>query len=311
VERAELERRLLAEGCRDPLTVWQQTRILLDGHNRYELCLQHGLPFSVTEVSLPSREAALAWVAARQQGRRNLTREGHSYVRGQRYLRERRPRGGTGANQHGPAQTGQNGPSAPGVLDRLAAELRVSARTLKRDARFARDVDAITAHCGAEVRGWLLTRDARLTQKDVERIALLGPSDQRRVLEQVRREGRVTWPEEGKGQMTVPTETGELIRILMLRLGAERAEEVGRGLIALARSQQADAAGPEKRSRRRGRGRQEEGTPGERLTTGAGREESGDEGRRVNARPATPNLCRSDDQREADVAQGLAKGELA
>jgi hypothetical protein len=255
-ERAELERQLLAEGCRDPLTIWQETGILLDGHNRYEFCLKHGLPYTITEVSLPSREAALAWVAARQQGRRNLTREGQSYVRGQRYLLERRPRGGTGANQHRPEQTRQNGGSAPGVLARLAAELRVSARTLERGAHFAQEVDAITANCGDEVRGWILTRDARLTQRDVTRLALLAPADQRQVIEQVRRDGRITWPEEGdERRMTVPTETAALIRVLMLRLGAERAQEVGHGLIALARSQQADAAEPEKRSRPGGHGR--------------------------------------------------------
>jgi ParB-like chromosome segregation protein Spo0J len=46
--RAQLEASLREEGCRDPLVVWPQPAgapILLDGHNRYEICQQYGLAF--------------------------------------------------------------------------------------------------------------------------------------------------------------------------------------------------------------------------------------------------------------------------
>ncbi len=232
-ERAALERQLLAEGCRDALTVWAERHVLLDGHTRLGLCRRHGLPYRTTEISLPSREAAIAWVLARQGGRRNLTPEGRSYVRGRRYLRERRPPGGTGANQHGKAQGDQNGLSAQGVLARLAGEYQVSAMTLKRDARFASDVDAIAANCGEEVKGWVLTRDARLTRRDVARLALLGPADQREVIDQVLRDGRVVWPSEtgdGPRRLTVPAEAEALAQVLVRRLGRERAAAVFRAL---------------------------------------------------------------------------------
>lgn len=35
-EREQLEANIAAHGCRDPLTVWNG--VLLDGHNRYEIC---------------------------------------------------------------------------------------------------------------------------------------------------------------------------------------------------------------------------------------------------------------------------------
>lgn len=47
-EYLQLEENLLADGCRDPLVVWRGT--LVDGHNRYEICMRHRIPFSVTEV---------------------------------------------------------------------------------------------------------------------------------------------------------------------------------------------------------------------------------------------------------------------
>lgn len=70
-EREQLEVNIVASGCRDPLTLWNG--ILLDGHNRYEICTRLGLPFAVISIDLPNREAAGDWIDANQLGRRNLT----------------------------------------------------------------------------------------------------------------------------------------------------------------------------------------------------------------------------------------------
>lgn len=73
-ERAQLEANLLADGCRDPLVVWGPHGILLDGHNRLEICRQHSLDFDIREIFLSDRDAAKAWIIRNQFGRRNLTR---------------------------------------------------------------------------------------------------------------------------------------------------------------------------------------------------------------------------------------------
>ena len=90
-ELAQLEANLLAEGCRDPLIVWrwQGEEILLDGHNRHDLCQRHGLPYRTQELSLPDLDAAKAWMIANQLGRRNLTPEQMSYYRGEQYNLEK------------------------------------------------------------------------------------------------------------------------------------------------------------------------------------------------------------------------------
>ena len=38
--------------------------ILLDGHNRLELSLKHGLEYTRVELAFPDRAAAKAWIAA-------------------------------------------------------------------------------------------------------------------------------------------------------------------------------------------------------------------------------------------------------
>jgi DNA-binding transcriptional regulator/RsmH inhibitor MraZ len=49
-EYAGLEESILAEGCRDALILWDG--ILIDGHNRYEICTRHNIPFETTEMFL-------------------------------------------------------------------------------------------------------------------------------------------------------------------------------------------------------------------------------------------------------------------
>jgi N6-adenosine-specific RNA methylase IME4 len=71
VEREQLEANLVANGCRDPLVVWRG--ILIDGHNRHEICGRRGIPFHTVEVALESREHVLLWIEENQLGRRNLT----------------------------------------------------------------------------------------------------------------------------------------------------------------------------------------------------------------------------------------------
>lgn len=69
-ERAQLEANILADGCRDPLVVWHS--LLLDGHNRYEICQQHGLQYRTVDQLCADRDDAKIWIIRNQFGRRNL-----------------------------------------------------------------------------------------------------------------------------------------------------------------------------------------------------------------------------------------------
>ncbi len=72
-ERQQLEDNLKVGGCRDPLVVWQQEGVLLDGHNRLKICKENDLDYQICKVSLPDRLAAKIWIRENQAGRRNLT----------------------------------------------------------------------------------------------------------------------------------------------------------------------------------------------------------------------------------------------
>src|SRR5438876_868973 len=86
-ERAGLEADLVRAGvCYCALFVWAGHGIILDGHNRFEICTQHGIPYDVIEIDLPDRAAARAWISRHQRDRRNLTPDGLSHMRGIAYL---------------------------------------------------------------------------------------------------------------------------------------------------------------------------------------------------------------------------------
>lgn len=70
-ERELLATSLKAEGCRDVLVVWNG--LLLDGHNRHEICTSEGIPFSTVDLVLKDRDAATTWIITNQLARRNLT----------------------------------------------------------------------------------------------------------------------------------------------------------------------------------------------------------------------------------------------
>ena len=71
-ENEALERSILAEGCRDSLVVWGD--LLIDGHNRYGICQQHGLPFqTVQNTRFQSMEDVHLWMIDQHLGRRSVS----------------------------------------------------------------------------------------------------------------------------------------------------------------------------------------------------------------------------------------------
>ena len=75
-ERSQLEANLIESGgARDALAVWKSSSgaLLLDGHNRYEICTRLGLWFEVREVECKDRSHAVEWLIRNQFGRRNLS----------------------------------------------------------------------------------------------------------------------------------------------------------------------------------------------------------------------------------------------
>jgi len=135
-ERQQLEQNIIDHGgARDPLIVWQEKNILVDGHNRYEICTRLNLPYDVKPVSFDSRENVCDWIDANQLGRRNLSPDAFRLLLGRRYNRMKKAQGGRTDREFGAGKL-----STPKTADTLAAEHGVDEKTVRRAGRFAEEV---------------------------------------------------------------------------------------------------------------------------------------------------------------------------
>lgn len=130
-ERKELEASIVEHGgARDPLIVWDRGEmmppILLDGHNRVEICGRLGLPYTVKGIRFDSKQQAIAWMERNQLGRRNLSRESFAIILGRLHNQTKLKKGGQTKENKGKGKT----------RERLAKEYGVDARTVEKAGKF-------------------------------------------------------------------------------------------------------------------------------------------------------------------------------
>lgn len=130
-ELALLEASIVREGCRDPLVVWDG--VLLDGHNRLDICIRHGIPFQTVAMAFKDRSEAMDWMDANQLGRRNLTPDQRSLLRGRSYNRTKKTPAQAGA-MRGQAVDKM---SQARTSEEIAAKHGVTERTIRRDGKRA------------------------------------------------------------------------------------------------------------------------------------------------------------------------------
>lgn len=135
-EQQRLEASLLVEGCRDALLVWRG--ILVDGHNRHEICMRLGIPFRMQELSLldDTREGAMAWAIDNQLARRNLHPDDASLLRGRAYRLI--------ANAKGrPEKMGKTYPFTGRTSEQVATRYGVSEKTVRNDSDYFEAVEKL------------------------------------------------------------------------------------------------------------------------------------------------------------------------
>lgn len=71
-EYRELEASLLKDGFKgSPIIVWGD--VIIDGHNRYEICKKHDIPYEIKALDFDNKEEVIQWMVRAQLGRRNLS----------------------------------------------------------------------------------------------------------------------------------------------------------------------------------------------------------------------------------------------
>ena len=139
----QLEQNLLTHGCQDALILWETTSselqhddldttvyVLVDGHNRYAICQKNKIEFKINLKIFESFEKVKEFMIDLQLGRRNITPEEESYLRGLKYNNQKTNRGSV-------LQVQQSEEKPVNIAEKLAIEQNVSVRTIKNDGKFA------------------------------------------------------------------------------------------------------------------------------------------------------------------------------
>jgi len=135
-EREQLESNLLtSRKCRDAIILWDG--VIIDGHNRFELCMKHGIEFKIEEMPFSSREEARLWIIENQLGRRNLTDAARIELAliKEEMLKERAKQNlsSVGGDRKSPYPKSSKLPDEPiYVLDAIAEAAKVGRGTLHR-----------------------------------------------------------------------------------------------------------------------------------------------------------------------------------
>ncbi|UVA81722.1 hypothetical protein [Pandoraea commovens] len=147
-EYAALEQSLLAEGCRDALVLWGD--VLVDGHNRYEICRKHDIEFrTVQNSTFQSMDDVHLWMIDNHLGRRSVS----DYQRGVLALRKKT------------ILEGRDTPDAPAAASEPTAPAGGDASAPEADG----SKSSIPAHTMALTRA-ALARAARLSSNTLGQI---------------------------------------------------------------------------------------------------------------------------------------------
>lgn len=70
-EYTGLEQSIITEGCRESIITWNN--IIIDGHNRYEICTKNNIDFKTSEKNFTDKNEAKIWIIRNQFNRRNIS----------------------------------------------------------------------------------------------------------------------------------------------------------------------------------------------------------------------------------------------
>lgn len=169
----QLEQNLITHGCQDALILWETTStelqqddldrtlyVLVDGHNRYAICQKNKIEFKINLKIFESIEKVKEFMIDLQLGRRNITPEEESYLRGLKY--------NTQKGSRGVALQVQGEDNKPvNVAEKLADEFNVSVRTIKNDGKFAEGLSKLSKVLQEQV----LSGTSTLSKKQIQLLA--------------------------------------------------------------------------------------------------------------------------------------------
>lgn len=174
-----LEQSIIEEGCRDAIAIWNNK--IIDGHNRYEICSKHNIPFLTKTMRFISEDEVKAWMLKNQMGRRNLTDKQRAELIGKIYRQEKKIiSNDKGINQHTKEVDGQNVQQA--TSEKIAQQYGINEKTVRRNEKFADAIDTIKENLGNETASKILTDEIPIPKTEAIKLAREEPEVQKKII---------------------------------------------------------------------------------------------------------------------------------
>ena len=214
-EYRQLEENILSDGeIRDPLILWRDTGILIDGHNRWKIYQDHAdvLPFpGVRELPFADENAAVDWMLMNQLGRRNLNEAQITALRGQLYKTMKKSHGGDRRSEtFSSTQNGNLKSDNPTrVSEQMANRLGIGKNTVIRSEQFLDGLEAAEAAVPG-FKDEILSGETKASQSDIAALRKVNPEKMPQAVDEIRNK-KVTFPSGQNNWKNEPTKAEKSI----------------------------------------------------------------------------------------------------
>jgi hypothetical protein len=175
-----LEKDIRENDCIDPIIYWEGNDTIIDGHNRYKICSDLGKKFDIKPMCFETKEAVMNYVIDHQLGRRNLSDTEKSYLRGRRYLTEKKA-----AHRPNGNELHQNDGVTGETAQKVAKQNGVSQATIERDAVLAEAIDKLREEVGDDFSKNLRAEKVKISKKGILGLSEKSPEDLKAIVEQI------------------------------------------------------------------------------------------------------------------------------
>lgn len=132
---------------REPLTLWKDHGVLVDGHHRKRVLDEHPeIPFTIDEIEFADEDAVDEWIIKNQLGKHNLTEIQMTMLRGLLYKARKNTIGNQGERSaDGKFQGSQNATKGKRTAEIVGEELGVDRATVLRSENVVDGIERAAA----------------------------------------------------------------------------------------------------------------------------------------------------------------------
>jgi len=165
---------------------------LIDGHNRYRICKENNIEFTVKEKHFNTRYEVTNWIIDNQLNRRSLNDNERAYLMGKKQKEEKKEHGKSRESIKSQIKAinsrvkphSEASPVDKSTALKIAEEYNVSEKTVKNAEKYANAVDTIVTNTGVNPFQ-LITGDMKASREEIKELAKKPVEKQKEIIERV------------------------------------------------------------------------------------------------------------------------------